>query len=45
MCEFGHILDQWKQMLSLDWASLSDNFVRQTVVLAVEMPESFELMD
>ena len=45
MCEFGHILDQYKQMLSLDWASLSDNVVRQGVTLAVEMPESFALMD
>mmetsp|Transcript_11827 Transcript_11827/g.15024 ORF Transcript_11827/g.15024 Transcript_11827/m.15024 type:complete len:228 (+) Transcript_11827:18-701(+) len=45
MCEFGFILDQYKQMLSLDWASLSDNLVRQTMVLAIDMPESFALMD
>ena len=45
MCEFGNILDQFKQMASLDYASLSDNVVREFMVLAVEMPETFELMD
>jgi len=45
MCEFGHILDQFKQMASLDWASLSDNIVREALVFSVEMPETFEVMD
>ena len=32
-------------MSSLDYASLSDNVVREFMVLAIEMPETFELMD
>ena len=32
-------------MLSLDWASLADNAVRQTVTAFTTMPESFALMD
>ena len=32
-------------MASLDYASLSDNIVRQVMVLAVDMPEVFSEMD
>ena len=32
-------------MSSLDYASLSDNLVRQAMVLAVDMPEIFSEMD
>ena len=45
MCEFGNILDQYKQMASLDYASLSDNVIRQGMVLFVDMPDIFSEMD
>lgn len=44
MCDFGTILDQFKLMTSLDWSSLADNVVRQTLVLAIDLPESLNLM-
>ena len=44
MCDFGTILDQFKLMTSLDWSSLADNVVRQTLVLAIDLPESLDLM-
>lgn len=45
MCEFGHILDQFKAMTGLDYSALSDNIVREAMVLSIEMPEAFDLMD
>lgn len=44
MCELNNIMDQAKLMSSLDWASISDNLVRESMVLIVESPNSFELM-
>jgi len=32
-------------MSSLDWASLADNLVRESAVLLIEAPESFDLMN
>ena len=45
MCDFGTIIDQIKLMASLDWSSLADNVVRETMVLAIDLPESLDLMD
>lgn len=39
MCEIGSILDQVKNMASLDWAAIGDNLTRELLVLAVETPE------
>ena len=45
MCEFGTILDQFKLMASLDYASLADNVTRMVSTLAITMPETFDMMD
>ena len=45
MCDFGTITSQVKLMTSLDWSSLSDNLVRETMVLAIELPETLDLQN
>ena len=45
MCEFNGIIDQAKQMASLDWASVADNASRQLLVIVVDMPDGFALMN
>ncbi len=45
MCDFGTITDQFKLMTSLDWSSLADNVVRETMVLAIELPETLDLQN
>jgi hypothetical protein len=32
-------------MASLDWAALADNLTREGLVLVLEMPEAFDLID
>ncbi len=45
MCDFGTITAQAKLMSSLDWSSLADNLVRETMVLAIELPETLDLQN
>lgn len=45
MCNGSGILNQFKSMAGLDWASLSDNLTREVLVLALDSPESFEAID
>jgi hypothetical protein len=45
MCDFGTIIDQIKLMASLDWSSLADNVVRETMVLAIDLPEALTEID
>ena len=40
MCEVGLILDQFKSMASLDYASIGDNMTRYLGVLMIESPEA-----
>lgn len=44
MCEVALILDQFKSMASLDWASVGDNLTRELMVIAVENPKAREEM-
>ena len=40
MCEVGLILDQFKSMAGLDYASIGDNTTRYLGVLMIESPEA-----
>jgi len=40
MCEVGLILDQFKSMAGLDYASIGDNATRYLGVLMIESPEA-----
>lgn len=40
MCEIALIIDQFKMMASLDWASVGDNLTREILVIAVENPKA-----
>jgi len=40
MCEIPLYIDQFKNMASLDYASISDNLTREILVIMLEMPEA-----
>ena len=44
MCDTSSIIDQAKNMASLDYASMADNFVREGLVVFLDSPEVREQM-
>lgn len=42
MCQVATIVDQFKGMASLDYASMSNTLTRELLVIALESPEAFE---
>jgi len=40
MCEFGSIVNSWKNMAGLDYASIVDTATRQLLVIMVDSPEA-----
>ena len=41
MCQVATIVDQYKGMASLDYASMSNTLTRELLVIALESPEAF----
>jgi hypothetical protein len=42
MCEFDGIIEQFKLIAGLDYASIADNLSRQALVIAMEMPDGLD---
>ena len=40
MCEFGSIVNSWKNMAGLDFASIVDTVTRQLLVIMIDSPEA-----
>lgn len=40
MCDINGIIDQFKSMASLDYASMANHLGRETLVLALDLPKS-----
>ena len=45
MCDVPQVFGQFKSMASLDYSAMSDNLVREVLVLALESPETFETVE
>ena len=44
MCKCSNIVDQFKGMASLDYASMSNTLTREILVIALEGPETMRLV-
>jgi len=45
MCDVAAIFGQFKGMIGGDWAAIADNLSREVLVIVLEMPDGFKLLN